>query len=79
MNAEGDVSEVAGAGRNPRWQELRALWFGAQATPGDTPTLALEFYYSVGDLLEGRPIEEIARELKHIAKDEVLVAAKGRA
>jgi hypothetical protein len=73
-----EVNESAGA-EDTKWQNLRALWFGAQATPGDTGTLALEFFYSVGDLLEGRPIEEIARELKHIDKDGVLVAAKARA
>lgn len=49
---------------------IRALHITAHNSPLDMQKTAVEFYYAVGDLLEGLQAEEL--ELKNIERDEFL-------
>lgn len=49
---------------------IRSLFVTAHNSPYEVQKVAVEFYYAVGDLLEGRKVEEL--ELPNISRDEFL-------
>lgn len=49
---------------------IRVLWFTAHNSSSDGQKLYAEFYHAVGDLLEGRQVEEL--ELKNIDRADFL-------
>jgi hypothetical protein len=49
---------------------IRALHITAYNTPNPLEKTAIEFFYALGDILEGQPAEEL--KLNNIAKDEFL-------
>lgn len=64
------VSDVAG-----RTRLVRALWFAVHNDPGHTVAeLSAEFYFAVGQVLEGRGIN--ALELHRINRERVAQHAK---
>jgi hypothetical protein len=55
---------------------IRALWIGGHTTPVPVEKTAQEFYWAVGDLLEGAPLDKVVAGLKHIDGQEVLHEVK---
>ena len=55
---------------------VRALWVGGHATARPIEEIAVEFYYAVGDLLEGVPLEKVVSTFKSIDGKEVLAEAE---
>lgn len=54
-----------------RLKDIRALWFGVHNDPNHSvEDLASEFYFKVGELLEGKPLQQLT--FHSIDKDRVL-------
>lgn len=65
----GVVARVAGDVTG-RLRDIRALWFAVNNDPKYSVTdLAPEFFYAVGEVLEGRPIRSV--NLRKIDRDRV--------
>lgn len=54
-----------------RLRDIRALWFAVHNDPNHSVgDLAAEYYYAVGEILEGRPVRALT--LRQIDRDRVL-------
>lgn len=68
------VSQKVSGEITGRLKDIRALWFGVHNDPNHSVTdLAAEFYYKVGELLEGKPLRQLTyysidknRVLEHV-------------
>ena len=64
------ANDVAG-----RLRDIRAVWFAVQNDPNKTITdVAAEFYYAVGEILEGRTLRSLT--LRNIDRERVLAHAE---
>lgn len=58
-----------------RLRDIRALWFAVHNDPKHSVTeLAPEYYYAVGEILEGRPVRSL--NLRKIDRERVLQHAE---
>jgi hypothetical protein len=58
-----------------RLHRVRALWFAVQNDPKKSvEDVAAEFYFAVGELLEGRALKQL--QLRHIDRDRALAHAE---
>jgi len=64
------VQELTAA-NTERLKAIRAIWVVAHATSAPTEQTAGEFYYAVGDLLEGVPLDKVLTNLRRISATEV--------
>lgn len=65
------VSQKVSGEITVRLKDVRALWFGVHNDPNHSVAdLAAEFYYKVGELLEGKPLQLLTYH--SIDKDRVL-------
>ena len=64
------ANDVAG-----RLRDIRAVWFAVQNDPNKTiADVAAEFYYAVGEILEGRTLRSLS--LRNIDRERVLAHAE---
>ena len=64
------MSDESTGGLREKLQAIRALWLTAHNDTGELEPVATEFFFAIGELLEGAPPDTL--KLKHITRGDFL-------